>query len=87
MPPRSKLPIDVLLAFVFGVVFVTALLTLAVLFSEPTPFQYTVFRIVLALAAAGVAAVIPGILNVNSALSHFGQVVGKDFSSPFETSS
>jgi hypothetical protein len=53
-----------LLAFVFGVVFVTALLTLAVLFSEPTPFQYTVFRIVLALAAAGVAAVIPGILNV-----------------------
>jgi hypothetical protein len=51
------------LAFVFGAVFVTALLVLAVAVPSPTPFQYTVFRIVLALAAGGVAAVIPGFLQ------------------------
>jgi hypothetical protein len=53
------------LAFAFGVIFVIVLLVLAIKFPEPTPFQYTVFRIVLALAAAGVAAMIPGFLNVN----------------------
>lgn len=55
---------SILLAFVFGVVFVVAILALAVWIREPTSFQYEVFRIILALAAAGVAAVIPGILNV-----------------------
>ena len=52
-------------AFVFGAVFVTVLLVLAVRFPNPTPFQYTTFRIVLALAAGGVAAMIPGFLAVN----------------------
>lgn len=52
------------LAFAFGVVFVIVLLVLATLVPNPTPFQYTVFRIVLALAAGGVAAMIPGFLTV-----------------------
>ncbi len=52
------------LAFIFGVVFVVALLFVALFVPNPTPFQYTVFRIVLALAAAGVAAMIPGFLQV-----------------------
>ena len=52
-----------ILAYVFGVVFVAALLALAVWIPKPTPFQYTVFRIVLALAAAGVGATIPGFLE------------------------
>jgi hypothetical protein len=52
------------LAFIFGVVFVGALIVLAISFPIPSPFQYTVFRIVLALAAAGVAAMIPGFLEV-----------------------
>ena len=50
--------------FVFGVAFVSAILVLAVFFPDPTNFQYTVFRIVLALAAAGVAAFIPGFLHL-----------------------
>ena len=54
-----------LLAYVFGVVFVSAILALAVFVPEPKPFQYTVFRIVLALAAAGVATVISGFLTIN----------------------
>lgn len=51
--------------FVFGVVFISAMLVLAIKFPEPTPFQYDVFKAVLALAAAGVAAMIPGFLEVS----------------------
>ena len=50
--------------FAFGVVFVAVLLLIAIKIPRPTPFQYTVFRIVLALAAAGVAAFIPGLIGV-----------------------
>lgn len=53
-----------IVVFAFGVVFVTALLVLAVAIPEPTPSQYEIFRSVLALAAAGVAAMIPGFLEV-----------------------
>ena len=51
-------------AYVFGVVFVVLLIVIAIFFPYPTPFQLLVFRIVLALAAAGVAAVIPGFIRV-----------------------
>jgi hypothetical protein len=53
-----------LLAFGFGVVFVIVLLALAVAFPTPSSFQYDIFKSVLALAAAGVAAMIPGFLVV-----------------------
>ena len=52
------------LASIFGVIFVATILILAVRFPRPTPFQYAVFRIVLAIAVAGIAAVIPGFLEV-----------------------
>src|SRR5438552_18489723 len=51
-------------AFAFGCAFVCALLCLALFIPDPTPFQYQTFRIVMALAAAGVAAMIPGFLKV-----------------------
>ena len=50
--------------FAFGVVFVSILLTLAFLFPNPTPFQYETSRIVLALAAAGVATLLTGFINL-----------------------
>lgn len=50
--------------FTFGVVFISVLLALVLLFRDLTPEAYTVFRIVIALAAAGIGAVIPGILDV-----------------------
>ncbi|MEM7231096.1 MAG: hypothetical protein AAF517_02910 [Planctomycetota bacterium] len=59
--------LSLILAFVFGVVFVSVLLAIAILLPEPTPTQFFVFRVVLALAASGVAAVIPGLLNVEVA--------------------
>jgi len=52
-------------AFLFGVVFVIVLLTLAIFFPNPTAFQYTIFRSVLSLAAAGVAAMIPGFISLS----------------------
>ncbi|MDV3458381.1 hypothetical protein RZN05_15390 [Sphingomonas sp. HF-S4] len=36
----------------------------AIFFPEPTSYQYTVFRIILALAAAGFASFLPGFLHV-----------------------
>lgn len=57
--------IQQIVAFAFGVVFVVTLLVLAVQFPNPTHFQYLVFKVVLSLAAAGVAAMIPGFLTVN----------------------
>lgn len=55
---------QIIVAFVFGVAFVVTLIVLAMKFPHPTLFQYNVFRIVLALAAGGVAAMIPGFINV-----------------------
>lgn len=56
---------QVVVAFIFGVAFIVTMLVLAVFFSRPEPFQYMVFRVTLALAAAGVAAMIPGFISVD----------------------
>lgn len=52
-------------AFIFGIAFVVTLIVLAVKFPTPTIFQYTVFRIVLSLAAAGVASMLSGFVELN----------------------
>jgi hypothetical protein len=49
-----------LAVFVFGVVFVVVMLVLSIAIPNPSPTQYETFKVVLALAAAGVAAFIPG---------------------------
>jgi hypothetical protein len=56
------------LAFVFGVVFVTIMLAIAIVIPNPSSTSFFTFRLVLALAAAGVAAVIPGFLDVEISL-------------------
>lgn len=60
----TPLTAQIVIAFVFGVVFVVTLIVLAIKFPHPTPFQYNVFRVVLSLAAAGVAAMIPGFIDI-----------------------
>ncbi|MCH8082512.1 MAG: tetratricopeptide repeat protein, partial [Proteobacteria bacterium] len=60
--------LEVILAFSFGLVFIATMLVLAIKFPRPTPFQYTVFRVVLALAAGGIGAVLPGFLNLDLTL-------------------
>lgn len=56
---------QIIIAFIFGVTFIVLLLILAITFPKPTPFQYSVFRITLSLAVAGVAAMIPGFINLD----------------------
>jgi hypothetical protein len=60
----AKLNVQIITGFTFGVIFLSAIIVLAIYFPYPTEFQYQVFRSVLALAAAGVAAMIPGTLGV-----------------------
>jgi 8-oxo-dGTP pyrophosphatase MutT (NUDIX family) len=55
---------QVIVAFIFGVVFIVAMLLFSIKFPHPTPFQYNTFRITFSLAAAGVAAMIPGFINL-----------------------
>jgi hypothetical protein len=59
--------IDKVLAFAFGVVFVIVLLCISIFDRNPTPLAIFIYRVVLALAAAGIGAVIPGMIDVNVA--------------------
>ena len=54
-----------LVAVALGVLFIGAMVALAYLVPKPTATQWFVFRVVLALAAGGVAAVIPGFITAN----------------------
>jgi hypothetical protein len=62
----GTLHIHHLLAFVFGVVFISVMLVFATQIPNPTQFQQWVFIVVVALAGAGIGAVIPGVLNYKS---------------------
>ena len=48
-----------------SIFFVLALLAIALFVPNPTTFQLFVFRVVLALAAVGIGAIIPGVIKVN----------------------
>ena len=51
-------------AFIFGVVFVVVMLYINLYVPNPTETQWFTFRVVLALAAAGVGALLPGLLSM-----------------------
>lgn len=55
-----------LLAFGFGVVFVVVMLAIALFVPNPTATQWFTFRVVLALAAAGIGALLPGLISVTA---------------------
>jgi hypothetical protein len=55
---------DKVAAFSFGVVFIVVMLVISLRVPTPSETQWFVFRVVLAAAAAGVGAVIPGLLVV-----------------------
>jgi hypothetical protein len=63
MPKHTAWESAAILAF--GITFLAVLLFIAKFFPDPTPFQYTIFRVVLALSAAGVAALTPHFLDIN----------------------
>lgn len=51
-------------SFIFGVIFVCVLIVISFIEPNPTDFQYTIFRIVISLAAGGVVATFPGFIEV-----------------------
>lgn len=57
---KGQIKLETLLGFAFGVIFISAILFFAVTIINPTTLQINVFKTVLALAGAGVAAIIPG---------------------------
>jgi|SRR5688572_6783251 hypothetical protein len=67
--------INQLLAYVFGVVFVIVMLAIAALDRNPTPLGILIYRVVLALAAAGIGAVIPGMINVDIPIIRAGGAI------------
>lgn len=54
----------IILSFAFGISFIIVILLIALFQPNPTSFQYTIYRSVLALAGAGVAAVLSGFIQV-----------------------
>jgi hypothetical protein len=66
--PMTDDRLQTILAFCFGTVFVSAILAIVVFVPNPTSPQFEIFRLVIALAAGGVAAVIPGLLNLQMKL-------------------
>lgn len=60
--------IRTILAFSFGVTFIVLVLCVAIWMPNPSGFQYLIFRLVAALAAGGVVAVMPGFIELK-----FGQ--------------
>jgi len=65
-PSPSRRPWEIVAAFSFGVIFLTAILTTALFKPDPTAYQYTVFRIILSLAAAGIGAILPGLFEIRN---------------------
>jgi hypothetical protein len=53
-----------ILVFAFGLLFITTLLVIAIAIPEPTKFQWNIFKTILALSGAAIAAFLPGFINV-----------------------
>ena len=50
--------------FSFGFIFVLIMILIAFILPQPSEFQHLIFRIVLALAASGIGALVPGLLTI-----------------------
>ena len=67
-PKRSfvtgEVDIKTLIAFVFGAIFIITILVFTAVVKTPSPTEIWTYRIILALAAAGVAAILPGFIDI-----------------------
>ena len=66
--PREKALWEEHIAGIIGVVFLLITIVLAIVFPEPTPFQFRVFVGALAMCLSGIAAEIPGFMHVKLSL-------------------
>lgn len=65
-PSQETARQNTFLAYLFGAIFVVAILVLVVFIPNPTRVQYHFFTIVMALAAGGVATVMTGMIDVRA---------------------
>jgi len=68
-PPRrsfvtGEIDVKTLIAFVFGAIFIITILVFTAVVKNPSPTEVWTYRIILALAAAGVAAILPGFIDI-----------------------
>jgi hypothetical protein len=67
-PKRSfvtgEIDVKTLIAFVFGAIFIITILVFTAVVKDPSPTEVWTYRIILALAAAGVAAILPGFIDI-----------------------
>jgi hypothetical protein len=67
-PKRSfvtgEIDVKTLIAFVFGAIFIITILVFTAVVKDPSPTAVWTYRIILALAAAGVAAILPGFIDI-----------------------
>lgn len=61
---HSRLSVDVIVAFTFGVIALIFLFVIALFIDDHNPLLITISRVTLAIACAGVAAVLPGFINL-----------------------
>ena len=62
--PVSRYGWELKAIFAFGVAFMVVIVIIAITLPRPTEFQQLIFRVVFALAAAGVGALVPGFLTL-----------------------
>lgn len=62
---RSFFNNPLLLQFLSGIAFLVTIVTAAFYITNPTEFQYWVFRVILSLAAAALGGVASGVVNIN----------------------
>lgn len=60
--------------FTFGVIFISTILVLVLLNPTPSAAQFFVFRLIMALSAAGIGALLPGLLRLDISLPFQGGV-------------
>ena len=72
--PHANKNIERIAVFAFGVIFLCAILYLLVKIPNPTVSQFFGFRLTLALAAAGIGALLPGFLNIELTLPLQGAI-------------
>lgn len=67
-PKRSfvtgEIDVKTLIAFAFGSIFIISILVFTAVVKNPSPTEIWTYRIILALAAAGVAAILPGFIDI-----------------------
>lgn len=67
-PKRSfitgEIDVKALIAFVFGAIFIITILAFATIVKDPSSTAIWTYRVILALAAGGVAAILPGFIDV-----------------------